>query len=80
MPTETEWRDRVLTELKRLDGNFIALSGEIKKLISEDLTKLKVKIAVLEISMKRDAKLSGLIGGAIPVAAGIAVYFFRKSG
>ena len=66
-----------MTELKRLDGNFISLAQDIKNLVADDITKLKIDIAVLKSSTKRDAKLSGLIGGAIPAAVAMALYFFK---
>ena len=60
------YQEFVLRELKRLNNNIEKMETKLD-CISKDTAVLKVK-----------AGLWGLIGGAIPVVVGLALYFFQK--
>jgi len=63
----TEYRKLVLKELEDLNKGYSDLRKEVGKL-REDIATLKVKSGVW-----------GMIGGAIPVAIGIIVWFLKFS-
>lgn len=61
----SEWSRHVLAELERLDDNIKELTVAVNSLVTE-VAMLKVK-----------AGIWGAIGGAIPVAVGLLVYYLR---
>jgi len=64
----SEWSHHVLKELKRLNDWIASVDGKLDKFQLEmvrEITALKVK-----------AGIWGLVGGAIPVAIGIAIWLF----
>jgi len=68
-----EYKRVVVDRLDRLDNSVSALSGKIDYLVSNDLSHLKVEIAVLKIK----AGLWGLVGASIPSSIAIIVYYLK---
>jgi len=61
--TWAEWSKYVLMELKRCNQQIGDLETKIDKLNNEQLSQLKIEIAMLKVK----ASVWGLMGGAIPV-------------
>ena len=62
----SEWSKYVLAELKRLDNSCACLE--------KDLQAANLEIAILKVK----AGIWGVLGGAIPVIIGLAIYFIHK--
>jgi len=60
--TWAEWSKYVLMELKRCNQQIGDLETKIDKLNNEQLSQLKIEIAMLKVK----ASVWGLMGGAIP--------------
>lgn len=69
-----EWSRHVLAELKRLNDNLAQVEDKIDLIKDEQITPLKVEIAMLKIK----ASIWGLIGGAIPVVLMVLVEILKK--
>ena len=61
-----EWGKHVLSELKRFND------------WNNDLAETQTKILVQVSALKVKAGIWGLIGGAIPVAIGLAIWFLKS--
>ena len=64
--TWNKWSKHVLLELKRL--------GECQKTHGELLVSIRTEIATLKVK----SGVWGLLGGAIPVAIGLAIWLFKN--
>ena len=63
----TEWSKFVLKELERLNDCYESLNKNLNKM-NVEIAKLKVKSGVW-----------GLVGGAIPVAIGLAIWLLKSN-
>lgn len=64
-----EYRRLIIAELERINDNIIALNAKIDSLHRDELSKIKIDIATL----KTQAVMLGVIGGAVTVAAAEAL-------
>ena len=69
-----EWSRHVLAELKRLNNNLAQVENKIDLIKDEQITPLKVEIAMLKIK----ASIFGLVGGAIPVVLMVLIEILKK--
>jgi len=66
--TWAEWSKFVLMEIKRINSQLSELDAKVDQLKNEQISQLKVEIAMLKIK----ASVWGLMGGAIPVVILVA--------
>jgi len=69
-----EWSNFVLMELKRTNTQIEDLDKKIEKLKDDQISKLKVEIAMLKVK----AGIWGVMGGAIPVLVLLAKEMLTK--
>jgi hypothetical protein len=73
--TWQQWSKFVLAEMKRLHEQIESLDRKIDGLKDEQISQLKVEIAMLKVK----SGVWGLIGGLIPVAVILIVEFTKGS-
>lgn len=69
-----QWSKYVLAELKRINEAIDALDVKIDRIKDEQISQLKIEIAMLKVK----AGVWGLLGGALPVIIFIGQEFIQK--
>lgn len=72
--TWQEWSRHVLAELKRLNDTIQAVDDKIDKLKDEQVSPLKIELAMLKVK----SGFWGMIGGAIPVILMVLVEILKS--
>lgn len=75
--SNSEWREYqklVLSELQRLNDVVISLDQKIQTNVYGEISKLRVKIAMLEVK----SGIYGSVGGLIATISVIAIQYLRK--
>ena len=71
-----KWSIYVLKELERLNICYIEMSKNIEEL-KEDMNYSKRNFFVFKKEINIKTGIWGIIGGAVPVAVGLAYYFLH---
>ena len=70
-----EYQRLVLHELERLGAGIDAVDRKLDTVISTDLSKINVEIAMLKVK----AGIWGLMGGMIPAVGLVLLHFLKAS-
>ena len=85
-----EYSKHVLAELHRLNENFEVLNAKIDKnkedqalqfvqLKDEHISPLRTEVAVVKTELRVKSSIWGLLGGIIPTAILLIVYFLQEA-